>query len=622
MSKPSSRSRPQGDARPHGEIRESQLVRSFGPGAMVDLPNHSVLIGGLDDWTGHMPEVVEPRLLQKIAERFDPPRTDLMLKRPPSVEDTIGGGRSGLTVWQFPEWFITQPMGSERSKRRSRRLIHRKRLLGNRLIYEDNNRVRHPVVPIRFVRACTRGHIEDINWIRFVHEGGQECLRSLWMDERGTSGDLAEVYVRCECGRERSLAQAAMSSEALGRCIGRRPWLGNGQPEGCGLPNRLLIRTASNAYFPQLMSAITLPDRNETLKDAVTSVWEEVGEMVQEPADLAFVRRKAKVDNELAGFDDADVFAMIQTLRGGGNAETRTIKQAELETLISCETTIGEDRPDGDFFARTLPAAEWNASPTMDVFERVVRVHRLREVVAQVGFTRFESVTADIDGELDINVESADLSRTASWLPAIENRGEGVFLQVRREAIEEWLKRPAVQARGERLLAGYHRWKADHNGTEHRFAEEGGLLPYVMLHSLSHLLITAISLECGYPASSIRERVYSIRETGYGILLLTGSSDSEGTLGGLVQIAARISEHVAEALRLGSLCSNDPVCSQHEPSSLHDRRFLHGAACHGCLLTSETSCERHNEYLDRTLVVPTIEQSDAAFFDPTAVPSI
>lgn len=250
----------------------------------------------------------------------------------------------------------------------------------------------------------------------------------------------------------------------------------------------------------------------------------------------------------------------------------------------------------------------------MQPFERVVRVHRLREVVAQVGFTRFEAVSADIDGELDIDVEAAELARHARWLPAIENRGEGIFLQVRSEAFEDWFGRSAVQERGRRLLAGYECWKADHGGSQHRFAEEGGLLPYVMLHSLSHLSITEISLECGYPASSIRERVYCNRDTGYGILLFTGSSDAEGTLGGLVQVGSRISAHVEAALELGMLCSNDPVCSQHEPASQHDRRFLHGAACHGCLLTSETSCERHNEYLDRSLVVPTIEAADAAFF--------
>ena len=60
----------------------------------------------------------------------------------------------------------------------------------------------------------------------------------------------------------------------------------------------------------------------------------------------------------------------------------------------------------------------------------------------------------------------------------------------------------------------------------------------MMLHSLAHLLITQVSLECGYSSPAIRERVYA-GEAGYGILLYTGSPDSEGTLGGLVEIGAR-----------------------------------------------------------------------------------
>jgi Domain of unknown function (DUF1998) len=135
----------------------------------------------------------------------------------------------------------------------------------------------------------------------------------------------------------------------------------------------------------------------------------------------------------------------------------------------------------------------------------------------------------------------------------------------------------------------------------------GGSIP-------SHLLITAVALECGYAASSIRERIY-VGESGYGVLLYTASSDAEGTLGGLVQAADRIPEHLREAVELGQLCANDPVCAQHQPNSAHDDRFLLGAACHGCLLLPENSCERRNDFLDRGVVVPTVDGDDAAFFD-------
>jgi hypothetical protein len=135
-----------------------------------------------------------------------------------------------------------------------------------------------------------------------------------------------------------------------------------------------------------------------------------------------------------------------------------------------------------------------------------------------------------------------------------------------------------------------------------------------MLHSFAHLMITTIALECGYPASSIRERIYAIPEIGYGVLLYTGSSDSEGTLGGLIEVGRRIADTIHSALDLGALCSNDPVCSQHVPESPHARSFLLGAACHGCLLVAETSCEQQNDLLDRSLVVRTVQGTNSEFF--------
>ena len=139
-------------------------------------------------------------------------------------------------------------------------------------------------------------------------------------------------------------------------------------------------------------------------------------------------------------------------------------------------------------------------------------------------------------------------------------------------------------------------------------------LPYVMLHTLSHLLITAVALECGYAASSIRERIY-VGDAGYGILLYTASPDAEGTLGGLVEATDRIDLYLRQAIDMGRLCSNDPVCAQHQPESRQEDRLLSGAACHGRVLLAESSCERRNDFLDRALVVPTVDSERTAFFD-------
>jgi hypothetical protein len=240
-------------------------------------------------------------------------------------------------------------------------------------------------------------------------------------------------------------------------------------------------------------------------------------------------------------------------------------------------------------------------------------VHRLREVVAQVGFTRFEAAGPDIQGDLALDVKRAPLAIDISWLPAVENRGEGVFLHLHREVIDHWLQRPAVQQRGRQLREGLTLWKAEHEGSSREFPG----LPYYLLHSLAHLLLTAISLECGYPASSLRERIYATPGC-YGILVYTGSSDAEGTLGGLVLAGHEIRRHLARALEMGALCSNDPVCAFHVPAP-HDHQPLLGSACHGCLLISETSCEQRNDFLDRALVLPTVEVLGCECFDRIGV---
>lgn len=600
-------------SRPHGQIRQSQLITSFGPGSMVDLPNHSVLIGGLDSWSTGGEEIVEPRLIEKLKQLFDPPLKVLKLYSPPPDNDDPTAPQTGITAWQFPEWFITQDVDRDASfgTVRARMLVHRNMLTKGKFIGDDKRK--RNVVPVRFVRACRNGHIGDIDWYSFVHGGNTECRRQLWIEERGTSGDLAEVHVRCECGNaERSMALAIESPETMLRCDGKRPWLGAYANEKCGEPNRLLIRTASNAYFTQLMSVISLPERNVELREAVELVWDFIGE-VADVGELKYERKKAKVHTVLGDYSDEEVFAEIKMRRGQSAGQPKSIKQAEMETLIASKDELGDDKPDGNFFARTLPKKVWD-KPWMQSVERIVLVHRLREVMAQVGFTRFEAVSPDIDGELEMGVRRASLAREITWLPAVENRGEGIFIQFKKQAVENWASRPEVTAHGMRLLRGYEAWKTERNGASKKFVEEGGLLPYVLFHSFSHMLITSVSLECGYPASSIRERIYTIPDVGYGVLLYTGTSDAEGTLGGLIQVGRRIHEHIREALTIGELCSNDPVCAQHEPSNPHVRRFLHGAACHGCLLISETSCEQHNEFLDRALVVSTVDNLGVEFF--------
>ena len=592
------------------QLRAGQVITTFGPGAMVDLPDCSVIIGGLDNWKydlGNFHEVQEPRLVSKLRDLLNVQALTLR-KPPPSNDDPQNVGGPSITVWSFPEWYVVQAAVTTKAGHRARRLVHQQQLEKNK--FKDVNRKSQKVIPVRFVRACPKGHVGDIDWKAFIHRGESQCGRDLWLEERGTSGDLSEVFARCECGKSRGMNEASLLAlKALGHCNGAQPWLGPRSNVKCGQPSRLLIRSASNAYFAQTLSVISIPEQEDPLVPIVKALWDNYFGLVESVEELARERRRPDVRNAIDGYDDADVWRVIQEVRDGTGTTDTPVKEAEFDALADAKDELGADTPDGNFYARALEEKLWKEkAPWMANVERVVLVHRLREVIAQLGFTRFEAAGPDIQGELALDVERAPLAQELTWLPAIENRGEGIFIKFSSDAVEDWLKKPEVLERGRHLARGFKKWRDEHEGSSRKFPG----LPYYMLHTLSHLLVTAISLDCGYPASSIRERVYA-GSGQYGILIYTASSDAEGTLGGLVEAGRAIKGHLWRALELGSLCANDPVCAAHAPDE-HDPLPLQGSACHGCVLISETSCEQYNDFLDRALVVETVEGLAAEFF--------
>ncbi|BDA75949.1 hypothetical protein CAL7716_101150 (plasmid) [Calothrix sp. PCC 7716] len=611
---------------PDGEVRQSQILTTFGPGSMVDLPDYSVLISGLNHWKGYRNQpIYEERLAAKVCQQLGVPRIEMYA--PPAAEQDPQAPRTGIKAFTFPGWFVAQVPDLKFTSQAGKDYQTRPLLPGVRLVkkqYLSINKKPYPVVPVRFVQACLNGHISDIDWYIFVNpDCRSNCPAPLWLDEGGTGNDFADIFVRCEqCKKRRPLSDATIPGRyTLGSCQGERPWLGLGAAEVCTAlnsdkpeRNRLLVRSASNAYFAQTLSVISIPDSDQKLKDAVSLVYD-ILSMADDVGDVNKFRRKnATVAGYIEDFSDETVWAEVERRLKKETPKPKKIKQLEIEALLSSPEEIGEDAPNGDFYARTRKLD--NLKPALkERVNRIVLVHRLREVIAQIGFTRFEAEMLDIDGEfgdeLSLEVRRASLDVEPRWVPAIENKGEGVFIGFSKTAIDQWQQQPSVKNRGRDLLNGYIQW-CRRRGITVDVAKFPGL-PYIMLHSLSHLLITTVSLECGYAASSIRERIY-VGESGYGILLYTGTSGSEGTLGGLVQIGKRIEHHLAAAIEFGKLCSNDPVCAQHKPDDTQVERFLHGAACHGCLLTAETSCERRNEFLDRALVVNTVEALGAAFF--------
>lgn len=604
------------------QLRTSQIVTTFGPGSLMDLPDSSIIISGLDHWfySGNQSLAIdEPRLIAKVRTRLENPL--LTLRKPPIEQTEPNGAKSGITGWEFPQWFLVQdpiktPEGTQR------RLFHQSRLTNGKFKDAGKN---HEIVPVRFVRACENGHVDDIDWSGYTHHYGKPCAGQLYLEEVGTTGEISNIRIRCACGQFRPLYQAAQKgTKSLGRCDGRRPWLGNYSNEHCDCWNRLLIRSASHAYFPQVLSVISIPDNRSALDEAVSKLWEAHFSAVTTAQELAYERKKPTVQGAVAHYSDADLLASIQRIRSGiKKAADIPVKEAEFEVFNEAKQELGTNVPDGDFYARVLPPQKWQTPPdhgtsVMAAIEKVVLVHRMREVVALLGFTRFESLGADINGELpdelDLPVKPASLSLNPTWLPAIESRGEGIFIVLKGLSIEQWANKTNVLQRGGHLAQGFAQWQQSHANKTRKFPG----IQYYMLHTLSHSLMTAITLDCGYPASSLRERIYCAPGTlaapgRYAVLIHTSSNDAEGTLGGLVEAGRRILYFFRRALELGQLCSNDPICAHHLPAP-HDPSPLLGAACHGCMLIPETSCEQRNDFLDRSLLVPTLEQTGVEFF--------
>lgn len=614
--------------------RMSQLISTFGPGAMIDLPTRSVVIGGLERWEMHGPgtwkTISEPRLVQRLRDRLTAEGwlqtgKALSLRTPPVDSGRPGQPPKGVQVTVFPEWFVCkvlEPPASGQPAHARRRLMVKWAQLdaagGKQRFDHPSTRKKEEVTPLRFVGGCKGGHLQDVDW-RWVLHHGQPCQKPMWLEERGSSGDPRDTSIVCACGASLSLERAFIPG-VLGKCDGRRPWLGDSQ--ACSDSLKLLTRTATNTYFPQTVTVISLPVGEDDLTRILFDFLPNL-EVVDTEEKVEFMRQvNSQFGAAVQGYSASEIMAKLSQIRSGlsGNVNV-PIRSAEFDIFASGLPVIGEDRPDSLLHAETLPEAIWRQPSMYDLsgIASVVAVHRLREVSCQYGFTRFEPAPLPADGDIEeirLAVNSAPLAIDTDWLPAVEQFGEGIFLKFDPVAIRRWIERPKVMERAQSLKEGFDAWNQARGLPA---TQDFAGAPYIMLHSLAHALMAEIALECGYPASAIKERIYALRDVDpgrgrYGLLLYTASAGAQGTLGGLIALAPRIASIIEQALERLDICSNDPVCADHDPAETTDERALAGAACHGCLFVAETSCERRNQALDRALVLETIAGQGAAFF--------
>lgn len=602
-----------------GEIRPSQLLWTYGPGALIDLPNLSVVTLGSDLWErDRCAPVQEPRLLAGVRRILGPQVEDIRL--PPISEADYSDqysaeARVGVPVRPFPRWLRCVQCGllspydaqlfdlkEDRYRRERTRFVHR----GCRGSDGTKKARDADAVPARFLLACRGGHLDDFPWHWFVHGGASSCKGILRFFESGASLQTENLWVKCEgCGATKSLAQAfgKAGKRNLPACRGRHPHL-NRFEDDCNEEPRTILLGATNGWFPVALSVLSLPEGKTPLADLVAKNWKPLERIKSEDGVEAVVEtlREYGQLQGIEAYSTSEIWAAIEARRTGEAQPDEIDVKAPEWGMLSSDPLPADT---ADFRAKKVPAPSG-----LPMISRVVLLERLREVNALLGFSRVESPDKGTPTDC---VPRAPLTRGAPrWLPASQVHGEGVFIQFDEEALSEWEARPVVQALADRLKKGHRGWRTKRRLTP---AEEG--FPgarYVLLHTLAHVLIREFALECGYSAASIRERVYGEEGTGQaGILVYTAAADSDGTLGGLVDLGRpeQLGPLVVRALDRARFCASDPLCSEHDPSA---DQSLHGAACHACSFVAETSCERGNRHLDRAFLVETLESVDAAFF--------
>lgn len=592
--KPSNTAAPRGKRVKVGSLRRSHLLLTYGPGAIVDLPDYTVIMGACDYWDF-------PRTIHE-------PRLELMLGvkgfKEPAISEDAFASDGVVRAMRFPYWHYCSKCGN----------------LGPYWTIgagKNSTKCGSPtcngeLIPSRFVAACESGHIEDFPYEFWVHghsyckEKGNKRNPRMTIEFSSQSSGLEAIKIRCEeCGATRTLANCTARGQLNPQyCRGLRPWVGNraedNDPNGCDKELRALQRGASNTYYPINTSALTIPGyRSRILEEnfdlvaktvANTSGNTEMAEMV-----LSVTLGDQLTAERMTARELLDEYEAAGK-RASVAIRTRDILEGEYRALTAPDTD------DTDFKTTHVGVP----SGLQGLVKDVVLVRRLKEVMALLGFTRVTPEGDDEDAEASKEI-MPPFAQQQDWLPAMELRGEGVFIELDVDALHDW----SVVV-GSRYALMRSRLDSSRIMKCSNFSPE-----FVMLHTLAHILIRQLTIDCGYSSSSLKERIYSSwpdsDERMAGILIYTSASDSDGSLGGLVRqgYPDRLLDTFKNALSTASWCSSDPVCSESKAQGFESLNY---AACHACTLLPETSCTMRNCLLDRISVVGTFEHPEVGFF--------
>jgi hypothetical protein len=591
-----------------GKVRKSQLITTFGSGSIVDMVDYSVIIAATDEWTvPKEAKLYEPNLQKVLGMKY--------FVVPPSSPSTAPMGGPDIPAYRFPQTLFCSHCHTLQSYK----------------TFGDNHVKKCPkcgnnLIPSRFVAACANGHLEDFPYKWWVHHGNiHSCTHpdkfdNLEIHFSSESGGLDSITIVCGyCGAKRTMA-GCMSPDALKgyHCRGKRPWIGLNKscddPEECHAIMRTLQRDTSNLYFSKTISALTIPPLTQKLRSVINEIWTEINDYISQGVKEPYYSQYLSSKQEFKELIESHHFT-IEDIKKAIEEQKEQIEDSDytytklIEDEYKALSTPYEGEPDEQFKTISANIPE----KFREYLDEVMLVTRLREVMALRGFRRITPEKPD-DSEETIKqfgkTSGSDFTPLSQnpldWLPAVELLGEGIFIKLNNKRVEEWEEKNGTR---------YESMKANLQGEK---IAEGKFSPrYVLLHTLSHLLIRQLTMECGYSGAAIKERIYSTMEDHSidmaGILIYTASSDSDGSLGGLVRQgkAEMLNNTLLNMIQDATWCSSDPLCIE---SMNQGYKSLNYAACHACALLPETSCEARNCLLDRVAVVGKMEDRSMGYF--------
>jgi hypothetical protein len=598
-----------------GKVRQSSVLMNYGPGAIVDFRVEgsgaavSVVAAGLEEWEDQLKEAggsssdmkrfTEKRLCEKLGVshfRLPPIAPDKQNDDGVPVIPLIGARFPGWLQCPYCDTIMPARKWGSSAGDPSRfcDACSAKRP-GNEKVY---------VVPVRFVTACRNGHLDDFPWSDWVHRG-RSCLNRKKFKLESVGPGLAGLVLSCpSCKISRSMEHIFTREAHKGcQCSGRRPWLKEAD-EGCDLAPVTIQRGASNLYFPRFESALVIPPWSEEIIVRLGHRWNDIETIVSQEDRHKYIEMFWDDISEDIGEISRDEFKRMvdEKVDEATRSKSGNLRWDEYRQFM---VASGHGGGRGDEFDVRVELAP----KEVPHIGHLLRVVSLREIRVLKSFTRIESFPARPP------VKIQPLSKSGlKWLPAIEVRGEGVFLALDMERVRAWETKTEVMKRASKL---------QNYGESNVLNPDGGAVTidsslgarYLLLHALAHVLMRQLSLQCGYSSASLRELIYvgSGDRDMSGLMIYTSTSDSDGTLGGLQRQGERnrFGQMFIEAIRSNEWCASDPLCINGLVSTTEASNL---AACHSCLLAPETSCQDYNRFLDRAMLVGTPEDRSIGFF--------